>query len=187
MIDYTLFCFSTPPMTGSTWFVKAAQLAGLGWHKPAEAVVPFHSRCQCPLKCGVNKPRVSLVRHPCDWLALCYMQLKTDSRNYSNGDSPIPFDSWPVRTFSAFVRAYLEERPGYIGELYAQYDSDVCLRVEDLPLAFGELMDSVGVDPLFNLYLYLNVRKPNLPQWDRSLRYLVTREEGAIFERYEYY
>ena len=45
MIDYVVFEFSAPPRTGTEWFIKAVQLAGLGPAFKRHAHAPFAKGC----------------------------------------------------------------------------------------------------------------------------------------------
>ena len=133
MIEYrNRFQFAAPRHTGGEWFVKAVRLAGLGSAWADQIYEPFPEKHNDLL-------RVSLVRHPVDWL-LNHWVVGVDG-NHVGEFASIPTDS----SFREFLCQCLEH-PGAVGRLFQQYEADSVIRFEDLPLAFVELARMMGVD-----------------------------------------
>ncbi len=173
MIDYSLFHFSCPPRTGTSWILRAAELVGLKkklWENEFVAHVPFDEN-------GVRLYRVSLVRHPCDYLASRWTDASLGGRS-SYG------------SFDSYIRRYLSGRCEAVSHVYARYKADSCMRIEDMPWAFMEFLQSIDVPPS----LYRRCEKlgkqnvsGSLPQWDRKLRQRIVEMEKEVCEAYEYY
>jgi len=161
MIDYKKFQFATAPLTGCRWFTMAAQLVSLGF-APKENAYHYFSEDAC----GVL--RVSLVRHPCHWLADLYQYLSnvhgSTLRNVHLGPF-IRLDS--LADFSEFVAHYLENLPGQIGGLMFAYQADSFLRAEDFPQNFVELSKSIDVDATFlrNIFFQQRPTSYNYRDW----------------------
>ena len=81
MIDYRIFQVACPPLTGAKWLVQAAQLCGLGPGFTEHIYGLFPKEHSGLL-------RVSLVRHPCDWLTACYA-------HFQQGDTIQKFSGKP--------------------------------------------------------------------------------------------
>ena len=180
MINYGSFQFACPPRTGTMWFIGAAQLSGFGAAFKPAAHMPF------PPERG-KVLRVSLVRHPCNWLASCYSAIceRTLTTNHLSA-----FTRLDISSFDCFVNQYLENIPGSIGELYNRYMADSCLRIEDMPWAFVELLSSLGVSSeMKELCKHIGKRNTSesLPTWDKRLWRLVMKSESEICEAYDYY
>lgn len=135
MIDYKKFYFATAPGTGSSWFVKAAQLAGLGYAPRERAFDGFSS--------DDDRLKITLVRHPCAWLVDLWCRKSFDPRPISHVGR---LGELVGEEFSLFVEDYLQKMPGEIGRLFYLYDADSYIRSEDFPLAFVELAESMGVE-----------------------------------------
>ena len=181
MINYSKFHFACPPRTGTIWFLKACQLAGLGPGFKEAAHAPFCARA------SKSVLRVSLVRNPCDWLASCYSIITENGRDV---DHLVPFAQLNSSTFDDFVYDYLYHFPGFVTKLFLSYKADTYMRIEDMPEAFIELMQSIGVsDTIANMALSLkkqNVSK-TIVQWDDRLRERVRVLDRKIFDSFEYY
>ena len=180
MIDYKLLTFSCVPYSGEKWMIKAAQLAGFGpafWH---QAHSPF------PDKRGVDEFRVTSVRNPFDWLWLAYQEHKLCRLNgYTGRISLLTADS-----FDKFVYRYLGETPGEITRLWKQYQADTCLRIEDQPRAFVELLEMLGVPDQFIQILQGMPRPPSVivgPYRDSSLRQIVMQAEEEYCDALDYF
>jgi len=180
MIDYGEFQFACPPRTGSLWFIEACKLTGLGYGTIEEAHELFPSnRNGCSI-------RVSLVRHPCDWLASCFSTISA-----GNGKGYLAqFYALDRASFDSFVRSYLLTFPGFIGKLFSMYKSDTCMRLEDMPWAFMEFVETFGVS-YNNARLCKNLRKQNVSgsiiKWNKLLREKVMNSESDFCDRYEYF
>ena len=167
-IDYGYFHFAAPRLCGSVWFVQAAEAVGLGRADPRKAGELFDGEA--------GGLRVSLVRHPCDFLATAFFKI-----------TPIV---GRVPSFDGFVRGYLWAQPGSVGRLYDQYIADTVLRFEDLPGAFEELAVTVGIDRRLAALckmIPLPFQDLTLPRWNQALRARVMRAEADIILRYDYY
>ncbi len=184
MIDYDFFQFACPPRTGTAWFLKATQLSGLGLGFRQQAHIPF---------LGKRRPdtfRITLVRHPCDWLASCYSVIQ---RNEVDVDQLDNFRKFNHNSFDDFVLYYLRSNPGAIGRLYSIYteEADSCIRIEDMPWAFLELMETMEVpESLYSRTKTLTRQNASpvrsLPIWDRMLRRRVAEVEKETIDTYDY-
>jgi len=178
MLNYLHFRFAAPPGVGSTWFILSMWEAGVkAYGYPGDAYIPFGDSIQW------DTLKVSLVRHPLDWLAHQYLERRQGSC------PPVePFDDFRVSHFDNFVEDYLEQSPGGVGDLYARYNADTVMRIEDMPGAFYEFMTSLGLTT--NLRRH-GLRAPRLlgplPEWNPRLREKVARAEAETLERYDYY
>lgn len=159
VIDYLQFQFAAPPGSGVDWFVQAAHAIGFGDHDIWEAYKPFpdhHSNF-----------RLSIVRHPCDWLANTCNACVEDSVDYS-------------------IQEYLSKHSGRISKMFARYKADSYLRIEDMPEAFEESMEMFGVsNPERCRAIPLPVR-PTI-EWDPILRRRVLEAEREFCETYDYF
>lgn len=186
MIDYGAFQFAAPPGVGSRWVAKAAQATGLGWHNPRQAYMPFGPRT------NDKQFRVSLARHPCDWLWNCYTLL-------ARPDTPKEFlgklTTLPCATaieqgyFEGFVRCYLHSTPGCLSELHLRYEADSVCRYEDMPWALVELLTSLGVSRgmTSNCAKMRPHRVSHVFFLEPSMRVAVMAAEREMVERYDYW
>lgn len=147
-IDYGLFQFAAPPRTGVSWVTEACRSAGLfSLSMPRSAQVraawtPF------PKRTDDSPLRVSLVRHPCYWLRSVYDSLANvpHSKLVPLGFvHPVPVLTFRKDSFAAFVRDHLAKASGTIGQLFDSYKCDARMRLEDMPWAMTELLESLGV------------------------------------------
>ncbi len=176
------FHFAACPRTGSTWFIKAAAIAGLGEAFKAKLHDPFPARAQ-----RLASLRVSLVRHPCDWLASYWASIHPGRVGVREVDAlPVAMAS-----FDSFIKAYLRSMPGQVGRIFASYNADTYLRLEDMPWAAVELFETIGVQrgqtALVEKLDPQNVTRQELrPHWDAKLRRRVLEAEQEMCERYDY-
>lgn len=138
MIDYDYgnghFHFACAPRVGVSWFVKACQLSGLG---------PAFSHDHEPHD---GTYRISLIRHPVQWLESVYAAKTVGWNNRFLGE----FVALDIRQdLEAFVWQYLQEMPGEIGKLMLGFEADTILRIEDMPTAFIEFATGIGIDPIY--------------------------------------
>lgn len=190
MIDYKLFQFACPPRCGAGWFVKAAQLSGLGPGFIDKAYAPF------PAKRSGDVLRVSMVRHPRDWLGSCWRTLGNNPYTGTNGHD-IKHLGKIVHleakgTFDEFVLDYLRRFPGEITRLFWQYAeiADSCLRWEDVPHAFLELIESAGVPESMRSTAAKLPKKTGSAQdvrWSDYVRREVMDADRKVFEHFDYY
>jgi len=177
MIDYGLFVFAAPPRTATSWFIKAAQLSGLGYGSVQQSHLPFNE---------TDKWKVSLVRHPCDWLAS-----KWASRfECSDNGFPLEIPKGHGFCFDTFIERYLESVPGAVGQMYNKYEADIVLRVEDLPWALVELLRTFDVGLPYQT-MCAKLHRVNasslIPRWDNRLREQVREAEREVMDVYEYF
>jgi len=148
-----MFEFAAPPMTGGHWFVQACREAGL-------LLFPDNSAFSAsfyPWPEGIERDRdkdalrVSLVCHPCDWLRSVFdaFRLGPNSESKNVGSKYL----WPrfvelpkKQGFGKFVVRYLEAMPGEATRIFNSYKADTRLRLEDMPWALVELLESMGID-----------------------------------------
>ena len=183
MINYQLFHFAAPPRTGVSWVIKAAQLIGLGPAFAHQAHMPFPPK----ERNGPDSYRVSLVRHPCTWLASCYSAIRYGDLTTNHVAAYTRLD---LGTFDQFVRSYLVTMPGGVGQLYDTYEAECSMRIEDMPDAFLELADSFGVPKEMSAKCRL-LGKQNMtaspPVWDKGLWKRVMEAERDTVESYDYF
>jgi len=177
MIQYGLFTFACPPHTAADWFIRAAQSIGLGPGFRFHAYEQFHGTDH-------DRLRVSLVRHPCSWLGECWLSLQKGEIESNHTGY---FSMLPKETFQQFVQSYLAKDPGSISRLYNRYEANTYLRVEDLPWAFLELAESLGVPEV----MLAKIRQLTTPtqalQLPDYLHCQVIEAECTIAELYDYW
>lgn len=172
MIDYGSFQFACPSRCATAWFLEACRVVGFGEGTIDQARKLFDDKH--------TVMRVSTVRHPCSWLASHWA---AEFRFLH--DTPFAYT-----TFDGFVRDYLLRVPGSIGFLFNRYKADSVIRLENLPWAFVELAEMLGV-PKSLREKVVGIEKWNvssdLPTWDPGLRRLVIEAERELCERYDYF
>ncbi len=134
MIVYKdLFAFATAPNTGEDWFIEACRLVGLT-HIGCSCLCLAHERFQ---KSDLLK--VSLVRHPFDWLYHTWWVASVckHAEPFTDFERDIPW--------SNYLDQYLRNQAGEIGRLLTSYEADSYIRFEDLPDGLRELRSSLGV------------------------------------------
>ncbi len=179
MIQYDAFDFACPPRTGTSWWLRASQLAGLGPGFREHAQSLFSTRRE-------GKLRISLVRHPCEWLQSCYASIlrKEPDINRLNW-----FCALPRESFDEWIMAYLDEPKTSVVENFNRYKADIVLRIEDMPWAFTELMESTGIDPaLLDTIKKLPPQNTSndLPVWNTRLKNETMEKERKLMEQYDY-
>ena len=156
--------------------IRACASVGFGQASLANAHVPFRGNQ------NTSKLRVSLVRHPCDWLEHCYLLLKSGAIDkklvWGFGDSPL-------YSFEVFVEDYLHRIPSEVGLIYQRYRADSVIRIEDMPLAFYELLDALGL-PRSSMCSVPSIRKPERQIWNSRLRRKACQTEKDVLECYDY-
>lgn len=184
-----MFGFATPPRTGVYWFVHACREAELMLIPNKQAVLcslyPWQERSE-------NILRVSLVRHPCDWLRSVYDTI-------CGRDIPTTgivvlakhgFISLPRTSFEQFVTQYLEVLPGKITELQDSYKADSRLRLEDMPWALVELLETLSIKQE-KLDCVIKLPKQHVAKkravWKQKHYDAVLKEEQQFCEALDYY
>jgi len=185
MINYDgKFEFASAPKTGVSWFLRAAQLAVLGPGFYQHATVPFPDGKSDLL-------RVSLVRHPVEWLIAAY-----NCEPRCNGIGPFlrRDGAYGQEVFEEYLRRYLRERPGSVGEMMLRYKADSYMRTEDMPDAFVELARSVGMpkellsNRLFRVRPTVSQRHSMLVEaMDRNVRRRIIEAESEFCIRFDYF
>jgi hypothetical protein len=188
VIRYENFSFASAPRTASTWFSAACKEAGL--EEKSGNVFSKHEPDPDP---GMYK--VSIVRHPARWLQSVY---------YSIGGGLIgshEFDSISILARNAvditdFFRKYLES-DHTVAAVFDGYQPNSVMRVEDMPWAAIELLESFGVKeedllPLrdftpINATKVLAFPEKKFPAIDKKLRRAVFEKERDFCERCEYW
>ena len=180
MISYfPHFEFASAPRTGTAWFVQAAALAGLGERTRGNVHLPHED--------GRETLTVSVVRHPCDWLASYYTALKV-------GHVGVPcvdvFRQLQACSFDAFIEEYLETLPGEVGRMMLSYNASTYLRLEDMPLALFDLLAFANVSRSKRLTACSHARANRcldpLPTWKSELWDAVVDAEFSYVEKFEF-
>lgn len=179
-----LFQFATAPRTGSTWFLKACHAAGLGELSK--------SRVHIPPAANHKGFVVTLVRHPCDWLAAYYAAIFPGSVGVPQIDALRQLQTYEDRGFDHFIYTILDRHePGVVGRVFDAYRANSCLRIEDTPWNVIELFDTLRVpramrSPIANIDKQNTTKVDRLPQWDTSLRRRVIEAEREFCDRFDY-
>jgi hypothetical protein len=179
MIDYKHFHFAAPPRTGSTWFMKAASIVGLGDASKVLVHTPFQDD---------SALRVSLVRRPEDWLVSCFVALKGGVIGVDSVDrlKVLNYSSFPE-----FFESYLELGEGILSGIIRAYQADSYLRTEDLPWSFLELCGSLSriTDNQRVAVLGLNSQNPSKskPRINDYQRLMIRKYEAEIYDQFEYF
>ncbi len=174
-IDYKLFSFACPPGVGGEWFLRAAELCGLGTAELKQAYSTFNND-------QPNQLKVSLIRNPCTWIVECYDQLRSN-----DGDAQLLTVLNDAQPIDSFVCEYVRRTAGALGRIASRYEADTVLRIEDMPWAFVELVDSLGV-PKAMRDRVIGLSKPKNLHSSRTYHgKMVANMERELMERYEYF
>lgn len=175
MIDYHLFSFACPPCVGGEWFVRAAELCGLGKAEVEQAYDPFNGN-------QPNQLKVSLIRNPCSWILDCYGRLRCDN----NGDTKLLMGLDANQPIDFFIGEYIRKTPGALGRIASRYEADTVMRIEDMPWAFIELIDSLDV-PRSMQDRVIGLGRPSHLAMPSQRARMVANMERELMERYEYF
>ncbi len=181
MIDFGDFRFSAPPRTGTTWFLSAAQEAGFGEHQKTKVHEPF------PPQAG-KSIRVTLVREPCAWLQSYYTSIWPGKIGVEFVDLFSEFGKMDQR-FTAFCRDYLQFAPGSVGKMFKYYNADVCLKIEDMPWAFIQFLETLGISKKRReSFISMGPRNPSrdIVRWSPSLKQKARSAEKWMIDYYDY-
>lgn len=157
VIDCGQFVFACPPNVGEGWFLAAAQLCGLGTGFRHQAHSGFRA---------THLPKMSMICHPCDWLAWDYA-----SKGY-NG-------------WNRYFRSYVFNPPGHVARIFRAFGAEVVFRYEDLPWAFVQLLESLDV-PVHPQVMEIPKSAPDRRMWNRKDRQFVINAEREICDAYGY-
>ena len=182
MIDYGPFRFAAAPRTGSTWFLNAMNTVGFQGGSKATVHIP-HKDEKCPTL------RVSLVRHPCDWLRSYFTAIYPGNCGIPEVDTLL---SIKADDFDTFINGYLWQHEGQVGRIFKAYHADSYIRTQDILYGTIDLLISVGV-PL-NKWDFLSPAPVNasvgpkhlLPRWKPHLRQLVCKKEEELMENFNF-
>ncbi len=174
MIDYGPFQFAAAPRTGASRFFDACFESGLKDDRG-----DIHS----PFDSTHAKLKVSLTRHPCEWLLAAYRARGRLSILLPKGFGG--FCELCDTSEEEFIRDYLETEPGLVGRLILSYKAESYLKYDTLSSGFLDLMRAIGHP--FNL-----VRMPRPPvraTWtlSRDLFQQVLGAEREMAEHFDYW
>jgi len=182
-----MFEFAAPPRTGVSWFIQACREAGLeiflNEHSVSTSFLPWKEQA------AKDVLRVSLVRHPCDWLRSVFDSFNVERENVGlKHFLHREFYGSPHESFDKFVSWYLETKSGLISRIFDSYQADNRMRLEDMPWALVELLESFGVDQK-NLDRVTNLPPWVLPrsEWRSDLRQQVIESEIEFCRNLDYY
>lgn len=172
MIRYERMLFFPTLLTASDWFIDAM------FHTGQRSVLWNQAEPG-----GGNLLKVALVRHPCRWLSDCYRAVNTDT-SLIRLTRLQPWTRLRNGSVGEFVEDYLRSSPGAVGKLFDACEVDTCIRVEDLPYAFLELLESLDIvrPPTLPELLHCPATRMEPEHWRR-----VVRAERDFCERYDYY
>lgn len=187
-VDFELFEFASPPRTGVSWMLEACKLAGLGVRKKEEAITPWSSSND---RAG-GKFRISVVRHPCDWLVSVYSSFVDKEYLHSKGVHVLwmMFAGFRKGHFDEFVQDYLRQCPGGISRYFNRYQCDSRLKIEDLPWALIEMLESFDVPKSLRSRVIVLEKKNQSRRksiWTPHLRSQVMDAEREFCEELDYY
>ena len=131
MIEFPNFIFSCPPCCGADWFINTTRVVGLDcWYLGS-----IHSPCTNP-----SKYYTSIVRHPYSWLKDFYFSTK-----HAFVDTlELPEIARREKTFESFIRC-VTRREDAVKSIFDLHAANSVMRFEDMPWAFLEFLESVGV------------------------------------------
>jgi hypothetical protein len=161
MIDYRLFRFAAARGTGVFDFMNACRNSGVtpvGGYTAADPVAFFVD--------GGTNLKVSLVRHPCDYLATYLMTVVDVDKETT-------------------VRRYLDFCPGIIGSRLLAYAADSYIRCEWMNPGFYDLLTAYGI-PHGQIRPPINAPKIRWPL-SRDIYDQVMRAEREMAEMFDYY
>lgn len=178
---YERFTFCSAPRTGSTWFIKAMAVCGLGAAPAAHIHAPVAPDC--------TDYSVSLIRHPYDWLESYYYALDGGLIGVPEVDE-FALIQRRSHSFEQFVREYLDKAPGQVWRAFASYPTTTVLRLEDFPWNVAEFLQSLyhcpGISQQLRGYGPQNNRKTR-PAVNKDLRREVIKAEDFLCDFYEYW
>jgi len=190
-----MFEFAAPPRTGVHWVVRACREAGLMLFpnngSVAASLLPWPEQADTSSK---GMLRVSLVRHPCDWLRSVY-DIYRLALYLGNPELTSLVQKLVIRSgcdFDQFVSDYLETKPGEISRIFNSYKADSRMRLEDMPWALVELLESFGVkqkslDRVMALPPQEKILILNRSKWHPDLRQRVLDAEVKLCQDLDYY
>lgn len=186
MIDFGLFQFASAPRTASTWFTSASKAVGLC--DPGRVFTVEEVHAYFPQE-RTGVPRITLVRHPVDWLA-SFFSLVYPAPLGLRSDRLCEFcHRYEVDSFDRFLELSLDWYPGIVGQFFADYDADIVLRTDRISEGFCQVMESMGIDNTA-LGTVRNMPPANVGlgdspiPWDPVLRERFLDSEQEMMDRY---
>lgn len=181
MIIYDKFVFASPPRTGSSWFMAAAEMSGM---KKLEGVLPHH-----PPPAKHDGFVVSIVRHPYEWLISYYRALGGSEIGVPEVDV-LAHCGRLARNTDEFLQLYLTNHRGCVGKIFDVYAAATVYRVEDFPWCALELFHACGAD-MQQLSKAAKIEIQNHHEYipealDPKIRTMVMRAERDFCQRYDY-
>lgn len=182
MIAFNKFVFATPPRTGTVWFLKACEIAGMSTGSRFEAHSPP------PSKFGGYC--VSIVRHPFTWLESYYDNIKGSKISVQPVDK-FSHHCLNSDSFEEFVNLVLKWIPGGVGRMFDDYNPTSVFRLEDLPWAAIQFLQSNvdlsrdQIDRIVQLGKQ-NISKEQVRPKNQSLWNRVVQSERIYCDRYDY-
>ncbi len=185
MIDYDTFQFACLPETGGTWFYQTLKSVGV----PIKKVEFGGIYSNFPKDRNGTLLRVSMVRHPCDWLSACYQLLNNVQQTEHHPECLFSFMLWTggikEATLNDFIIAYLQHMPGHVSKLMLGYQADSYIPIEEMPWAMVEFLEMMG-------YRRPNTFPPTttlqlIPTMDDDLRRQVVNAEREMCDAFDYY
>jgi len=158
-------------------------MAGLGRGFKSNVHTPFTENDQESFK-------VSLVRHPYNWLVSYYVAIYPGVVGIDPIDQLRESHGKELPTYQDFLTNYLMHHRGTVGRIFGAYQADSYIRIEDTPWAVVELFESLGVPKLGRNRCkgipIKNSSKQHHPIIGK-LRQQVLLAEEEMVERFEYF
>ena len=171
MLSFDSFDAAIPPFCDAGWFllVMAGSRGPVGSRLAIEE--PFGDR--------KNRDRItfSLVCNPKTWLEKAF-QAKLVLCDHPCEDV--------FEDYGAYLRCYLQHKPGQVTKIFKQFEADVMLRIEDCPAALQSFLPSVGVDTSGWSWIEPLKHKSIYEYSHRELLSLFEAEK-EVFDSYEYF
>ena len=190
-----MFEFASPPRTGVHWFVQSCREAGLLLFPDISSVKSSFYLWPEQVERDKDTLRVSLVRHPCDWLRSVFdafrLGFNSESKNVGSKYLWPRFVELPKKQgFDKFVVRYLEAMPGEITRIFDSYKADSRIRLEDMPWALVDLLESFGIEQkgLDRVIALPPQAKASMrSKWRPDLRQRVLDAEAEFCRALDYY
>jgi hypothetical protein len=181
MIQYPMLEFAALPNTGASWFLHAMSVCGYRYPVPLQAYTPFEG--------DTDLPRVTLVRHPCQWILAMYrsgcMKGWSTERKREEFLAQNP-------TFEQYVANVYSSRCSVYFILFAEYKSDIVLRVEDFPTSFLVIAKSLkllrNLSSIDREVLQNPIRSEDIPPdgWDQDTWRRILSSEKEMATEFDY-
>lgn len=193
MIQYSQFCFASAPRTASTWVQHATKLT------PYDLVSGNTFSVHRPFVGDYTVPRLSMVRHPLDWLLSYWYAIGSGILQTSDSLKDIGLIARRCSSPSEFVQAVADEKPGIVGRVFSGYEATSMCRVEDLPYSYIAFLMTIGPVssglqeqivkcPVVNKKTTKHNREPiDVMDLPKHTRRALLSAEAEYCDRFEYY